>query len=82
MSCEYAQAGSTVVLKGAYFADDPNVPLTVEFRRRDAKIVPPTRTFRSGGAGGGAVEATVAVTSIYGRGESGFHYPRHARHDV
>ena len=31
MSCEYAHAGDVVTLDGAYFADDPNVPLTVSF---------------------------------------------------
>ncbi len=75
MSCEYAQAGSTVVLKGAYFADDPNVPLTVEFPGgKEAKIVSLTQDVLEVVVPEGAVEGPVAVTSIYGRGESGFHY--------
>ena len=31
MTCEYAHAGDIVTLSGAYFADDPNVPITVTF---------------------------------------------------
>lgn len=75
MSCEYAHAGSVVTLTGAYFADDPNVPLTVTFpgnvpaeirsiEQETLQVVVPE----------GAEEGAITVSSIYGDGLSSFHY--------
>ncbi len=75
MSCEYAKAGETVTFKGAYFADDPNVPFTVTFpggipaeikslSEEEVSVVVPD----------GAVEGPVTMTSIYGEGSSSFRY--------
>ena len=75
MSCEYAHAGSVVTLTGAYFADDPNVPLTVTFpgnvpaeirsiEQETLQVVVPE----------GAEEGAITVSSIYGGGLSSFHY--------
>lgn len=74
MSCEYAQAGEVVTIKGAYFADDPNVPLTVSFGNVPAKIRSIDQEVLEVEVPEGATEAPVVVTSIYGRSESGFHY--------
>ena len=38
MDCEYAHAGEVVKINGAYFADDPNVPLTVSIGGVPAEI--------------------------------------------
>ncbi len=75
MSCEYARPGSVVKITGAYFADDPNVPLTVTFpgdipaeirtiSQEALEVVVPECS----------EEGVVTVTSIYGEGESTFHY--------
>lgn len=75
MSCEYAPAGSVVTISGAYFANDPNVPLTVSFpggipatirsiSQKSIEVEVPE----------GAVEGALTVTSIYGSGQSSFHY--------
>ncbi|MDE6532133.1 MAG: IPT/TIG domain-containing protein [Muribaculaceae bacterium] len=74
MSCEYAPAGETVTIGGAYFADDPNVPLTVSFGNVPATVKNITQNELTVVVPEGAVEAPVVVTSIYGKGESSFHY--------
>ncbi len=75
MTCRYADARLVVIISGAYFADDPNAPLTVTFAdnisatirniSQDALVVE---------VPDGAKEGAVRVTSVYGSGESSFHY--------
>ena len=74
MSCEYAKAGDVVTIDGAYFADDPNVPLTVSFGNVPATIRSISQSQLEVEVPAGATEAPVVVTSIYGSGESNFHY--------
>lgn len=75
MSCEYAAAGEIVTIKGAYFADDPNVPLTVSFEGADEAVIRKiTQDELEVEVPEGAVEGPVTVTSIYGAGASSFHY--------
>ena len=74
MSCEYAKAGDIVTIDGAYFADDPNVPLTVSFGDVPATIKSISQSQLEVEVPAGATEAPVIVTSIYGSGESSFHY--------
>ena len=77
MSCEYAQPGTTATLYGNYIIDDPNVPLTIEFP--DGSIVDDYDVDDSYSSVSFTVpecyeEGTISVTSIYGTGESSFHY--------
>lgn len=75
MTCEYAAPGSIVTLTGAYFADDPNVPLTVTFPGDiPATIRNISQEALEVEVPEGAAEGPVTVTSIYGAGESSFHY--------
>lgn len=74
MDCEYAPAGSTVLIKGAYFADDPNVPLSVTIGGQPAQIRSITQTELEVTVPEGAGEEPVVVTTIYGRGVSSFRY--------
>ncbi|MDE6497864.1 MAG: IPT/TIG domain-containing protein [Muribaculaceae bacterium] len=74
MSCEYAHAGDIVTLTGAYFADDPNVPLTVSIGGVEADIRSITQNELSVVVPEGATEGPVVVTSIYGSGKSSFNY--------
>ena len=75
MSCEYAKAGETVTLKGAYFADDPNVPITVVFEGGvPAEIKSIKQEELVVEVPEGAEEGPIKVTSIYGEGASTFHY--------
>lgn len=75
MSCEYAAAGEIVTIKGAYFADDPNVPLSVSFEGAgEATIRSITQEQLEVEVPQGAVEGPVTVSSIYGSGASTFHY--------
>lgn len=75
MTCEYAKAGDIVTLTGAYFADDPNVPLTVTFPGGiPAQVKNITQSALEIEVPEGAPEGPVTVTTIYGSGESGFHY--------
>lgn len=74
MSCEYAHAGDVVTIDGAYFADDPNVPLTVSFGDIPARIRSISQERLSVEVPEGAVEAPIVVTSIYGEGKSSFKY--------
>lgn len=74
MSCEYAHAGETVTLKGSYFADDPNVPLTVDFNGIPAKVNSISQDALEVVVPDGASEGPVNVTTIYGKGVSKFNY--------
>ncbi|MDE6160930.1 MAG: hypothetical protein K2F77_04660 [Muribaculaceae bacterium] len=74
MDCEYAHAGDVVTIEGAYFADDPNVPLTVAIGGVQAEIRTLAQDKLEVVVPEGASEGPVVVTSIYGKGESGFNY--------
>lgn len=73
MSFEYAAAGSVVTLKGDYFIDDPNVPLTVKFGDVVAQIKNFTKTTIDVVVPD-VEECTVMVSTVYGEIESAFHY--------
>ncbi|MDE6109577.1 MAG: IPT/TIG domain-containing protein [Muribaculaceae bacterium] len=73
VDCEYAPAGSLMTITGAYFADDPNVPLTVTIAGVEAPIKELSETqlvVEVPEAG----EGPVNVTSIYGSTDSKFNY--------
>lgn len=76
MACEYAPAGSTTTLSGAYFADDPNSPLTVTFdgSGEQANIVSFDQENITIVVPDGACEGTITVKTIYGEGKTSFHY--------
>lgn len=74
VDCEYVHAGDLMTIDGAYFADDPNVPLTVTVAGVPAVIKELTEQQLVIEVPEGAQEGTIVVTSIYGKGESGFHY--------
>ncbi|MDE6452861.1 MAG: IPT/TIG domain-containing protein [Muribaculaceae bacterium] len=74
IDCEYAHAGEVVTIEGAYFADDPNVPLTVTIGGVDAEVRSIQQDVLEVVVPEGATEGPVVVTTIYGEGESGFHY--------
>ncbi len=74
MDCEYAHAGEVVKINGAYFADDPNVPLTVSIGGVPAEIRSIAQDELEVVVPEGATEGPVVVTSIYGEGQSGFNY--------
>lgn len=74
MSCEYAHAGETVTIYGSYFADDPNVPLSVDFNGIPAKVNSVAQDAVEVVVPEGATEGPVKVTTIYGNNESSFNY--------
>lgn len=74
MSCEYARPGDVVTIDGAYFADDPNVPITVDFNGIPAKINKIEQNQLTVVVPDGATEGPVTVSTIYGKGLSSFHY--------
>lgn len=78
MSCEYAPAGSEVVLYGDYFVDDPNVPLTIsmpgDITVEGEQITSITKTAVKFIVPEGAVQGNIRVKSIYGTGQSVFQY--------
>lgn len=73
--CEWAKEGDNMVLTGAYFVDDPNVPLTCTFPGGlEAKIVSFTANELTVTVPEGAVEGPIKVETIYGANESSFYY--------
>lgn len=75
MTCEYAPGGSQTKITGAYFVDDPNVPLTVIFPGgKEANIVNFTQTEITITVPEDAPEGPVTVSTIYGKAESSFYY--------
>ena len=75
MKNEYAPAGSTTILYGDYFVDDPNVPLQIFVGSEQAQI----KEFSKGSitfvVPDDAVENTpVKVSTIYGEAESVFNW--------
>ncbi|MDE6486794.1 MAG: hypothetical protein K2L76_04735 [Muribaculaceae bacterium] len=74
MDCEYAHAGDVVSINGSYFADDPNVPLTVSIGGVPAEIKSIEQDVLEVVVPEGASEGPVVVTTIYGEGRSNFNY--------
>ncbi len=81
MSCEYANVGDEVTFTGNYMVDDPNVPLTVNFKDESGnnlaatiKSIASDYTSCVAVVPDGAAEGPVTMTSIYGTSVSAFHY--------
>ncbi len=75
MSLEYAPVGSTVTLTGAYFVDDPNVPMSIVFTGgAEASIKSVTQTAVKIEIPEGAQPGPLTVTTIYGTTESTLQY--------
>lgn len=75
MSLEYAAPGTAVTLTGAYFVDDPNVPMEVEFQGgAKAEIKSVTQTATVIVVPEGAQPGPLKVTTIYGSTESTLQY--------
>ena len=77
MSCEYAAPGSTAVIYGSYFIDDPNVPLEVIFpdgKSADIKSVNSSRSAITFEVPNCTTEGPISVKSIYGTSSSSFRY--------
>lgn len=75
MDCEYTRPGERTVITGAYFADDPSVPLTITFPGGlDAQIVSFDQNSATVVVPEGATEGPVTVKTIYGTSKSPFHY--------
>ena len=75
MDCEWALPGTNATLKGAYFADDPNVPMTVTFPGGlVADIIDYDQYNLTFKVPEGAVEGPITVSTIYGQGKTSFNY--------
>jgi len=77
MSCEYAAAGTTATLSGAYFINDTNVPLTITFPNgKTAEIKEIDETYSSVKFVVPECDESgpITVTSIYGTTETKFYY--------
>ena len=75
MKNEHAEAGSTTVLYGDYFVDDPNVPLEIAVGNKEATIKEFTKNAITFVVPEDAVENTpIKVSTIYGDAESVFHW--------
>lgn len=75
MDCEYAKPGTTATLSGAYFVDDPNVPMTVTFAGdKNAEIVSYTQESVTFTVPEGAEEGPIMVETIYGSSKTSFNY--------
>ena len=72
---EYTKPGEVMTLTGAYFVDDPNVPITVTFANNlPAKIVTFDQSQMQVEVPEGAVEGPITIKTIYGEGQSPFYY--------
>jgi len=74
MSNEYAKAGEEVQILGSYFADDPNVPITVSIAGVPIEITKITETALTFTMPEGVNEGSIVVSTLYGKSESAFHY--------
>ena len=75
MKNEHAEAGSTTVLYGDYFVDDPNVPLEIAVGNKEATIKEFTKNAITFVVPEDAEENTsIKVSTIYGDAESVFHW--------
>ncbi len=80
---EYAEANEVQTIKGNYFIDDPNVPLTVEFTGADGALIPAeilketiAEDFTSMDIiiPEGAEPGPIYFTSVYGTSKAPFEY--------
>lgn len=78
---EYAKAGTAQTLKGNYFIDDPNKPLTISFPGENGTLIPAQITniaedFTSVDiiVPEGAIAGPIVATSVYGTSKSSFWY--------
>lgn len=81
MSCEYAPVGNTATIYGSYIIDDPNTPLTVNFKNAAGEDLPATDVAVAADYSSvsftvpeGAVEGPINVTSVYGTTKAPFQY--------
>ena len=81
MNNEYASAGETETLRGNYFIDDPNSPLTVSFVGENGspitaeiKEIAEDFTYITFIVPEGAAEGPITVKSVYGTTQSKFYY--------
>ena len=81
MPNEYAKAGTTQRLRGNYFIDDPNKPLTISFPGEGGTLIPAkiteideNFTYVDVVVPEGAVAGPIVATSVYGTSKSSFWY--------
>lgn len=77
LSNEWATPGQTITINGDFFIDDPNEPLCVTFpgNVKTTEITSVSKTSIDVVVPDNAtMEGSVSVTSIYGTGQSSFHY--------
>lgn len=81
MPNEYAAAGAIQTLKGNYFIDDPNKPLTISFPGENGTLIPAqiksiAEDFTSVEivVPEGAISGPIVATSVYGTSKSSFWY--------
>lgn len=73
--CEWTKEGENMTFGGAYFVDDPNVPITCTFAGgKTAEIVSFNQTSMTVTVPEGAQEGPVEVSTIYGKGSSKWYY--------
>lgn len=75
MTCEYVEDGGIAYLQGLYFIDEPTTPLEVTFSGNlKGEIVSQNINEIAVKVPAGAQEGPIKVTSVYGTGESSFHF--------
>ncbi|MDE6647780.1 MAG: hypothetical protein K2K03_08165, partial [Prevotella sp.] len=81
MPNEYALAGTELTLRGNYFIDDPNVPLTISFQGADGELIPAKITDIAEDFStvniivpNDAAAGPIVATSVYGTSKSAFWY--------
>lgn len=74
MDNEWAPAGDVQNIYGSYFADDPNVPLTLKISGVEVPITEFTDSKITFTVPEGLPEGDIEVTSIYGTSKAYFHY--------
>lgn len=81
MPNEYALAGTELTLRGNYFIDDPNVPLTISFQGADGELIPAKITGIAEDFStvniivpNDAAAGPIVATSVYGTSKSAFWY--------
>jgi hypothetical protein len=75
MTCEYVEDGDIAHIQGLYFIDEPSSPLEVTFSGKvKGEIISQSINEISVKVPQGAQAGPIKVTSIYGTGESSFHF--------
>lgn len=74
MTNEWAQEGEEVVIKGNYFIQDPNVPLTLFINGTPVKIDSYDMNTLEFVMPGGLTEGPIEVQTVYGKGKAKFNY--------